>query len=88
LSNQLTQEAGIHSATPYFLPFLLKKDGSISGATAGALVAAWFVLLAALISIFLLIMRKAQRGDFSALRPVTQGRVLDGMLMRRSRTIE
>ncbi len=88
LSNQLTQEAGIHSATPYFLPFLLKRDGSISGATAGALVAAWFVLLAALISIFLLIMRKAQRGDFSALRPVTQGRVLDGMLMRRSRTIE
>jgi hypothetical protein len=68
LSNQLTREAGIHSTTPYFLPFMLKKDGSISGATAGALVTAWFVLLAALISMLLLIWRKAQRGDFPALR--------------------
>jgi len=74
LSNQLTREAGIHSATPYFLPFLLKKDGSVSGATADALVAAWFVLLAALVFILLWIRRKAQRGDFSALRPLTQGR--------------
>jgi len=74
LSNQLTREAGIHSATPYFLPFLLKKDGSVSGATADALVAAWFVLLAALVFTLLLIRRKAQRGDFSALRPLTQGR--------------
>jgi hypothetical protein len=47
---------------------MLKKDGSISGATAGALVTAWFVLLAALISMLLLIWRKAQRGDFPALR--------------------
>jgi len=75
LSNQLTHEAGIHSATPYFLPFLLKKDGSVSGATADTFVAAWFVLLAALISMLFLIRRKAQRGDFSA-------------LMRRSHTIE
>jgi hypothetical protein len=74
LSNQLTREAGIHSATPYFLPFLLKKDGSVSSATADALVAAWFVLLAALVFILLLIRRKAQRSDFSALRPLTQGR--------------
>jgi hypothetical protein len=74
LSNQLTREAGIHSATPYFLPFLLKKNGSVSGATADALVAAWFVLLAALVFVLLLIRRKAQRGDFSALRPLTQGR--------------
>ncbi len=74
LSNQLTREAGIHSATPYFLPFLLKKDGSVSGATADVLVAAWFVLLAALISILLLIRRKAQRGEFSALQPRIQGR--------------
>jgi hypothetical protein len=69
LSNQLTQEAGIHSATPYFLPFLLKKDGSVSGATANALMAAWVVLLAALIFVLLLIWRKARRGDFSELRP-------------------
>src|SRR5258708_21681815 len=54
LSNQLTHEAGIHSATPYFLPFLLKKYGSLSGATAHALVAAWFFLLAVLVSILLL----------------------------------
>src|SRR5258708_37565601 len=74
LSNQLSLDAEIHSATPYFLPFLLKKDGSVSGATADALVAAWFVLLAALISILLLIRRKAQRGDFSSLRPLIQGR--------------
>jgi len=68
LSNQLTHEAGIHSTTPYFLPFMLKKDGSISGAAAGALLTAWFVFLAALISMLLLIWRKAQRDDFSALR--------------------
>ncbi len=70
LSNQLTQEAGIHSATPYFLPFMLKKDGSVSGATADALMAAWVVLLAALILVLLLIWRKARRGDFSELRSV------------------
>ena len=69
LSNQLTHEAGIRSATPYFLPFLLKKDGSVSIATADALVAAWFVLLAGLIFILLSIKRKAQRGDFNVLRP-------------------
>jgi hypothetical protein len=74
LSNQLTHEAGIHSDTPYFLPFLLKKDGSVSGAPAEALMTAWFVLLAALFFILFLIGRKARRGDFSALRPVTQGR--------------
>jgi len=74
LSNQLTREAGIHSATPYFLPFLLKKDGSVSGATADALVAAWFVLLAALISILLWVWRKAQRGDFSTLQSLLQDR--------------
>jgi hypothetical protein len=74
LSNQLTHEAGIHSATPYFLPFLLTKDGSVSSATADALVAAWCVLLAALFSILFLIRRKARRGDFSALRPLLQGR--------------
>jgi hypothetical protein len=74
LSNQITREAGIHSTTPYFLPFLLRKDGSISAVTADALVAAWFALLAALISLLLLIRRKAQRGDFSALPPVLRGR--------------
>jgi hypothetical protein len=74
LSNQLTHEAGIHSDTPYFLPFLLKKDGSVSGAPAEALMTAWFVLLAALFFILFLIRRRARRGDFSALRPSIQGR--------------
>ena len=74
LSNQLTHEAGIHSSTPYFLPFLLKKDGSVSGPAADALVAVWFVLLAALIFILFWIRRKAGRGDFSTLRPPLQGR--------------
>src|SRR6266849_4768929 len=74
LSNQLTREAGIHSATPYFLPFLLKKDGSVPAATADALVAAWFILLAALISSLSWLRRKAQRGDFSTLRSQLQDR--------------
>lgn len=73
LSNQATRElGGIQSVTPYFLPFQLKKAGSVSLSTADILVAAWFLLLAALISILLLIRRKALRGDF-ALRPLIQG---------------
>ena len=74
LSNQLTREAGIHSVTPYFLPFLLKKTGTVSGATADALTAAWFVLLAVLISVLLWTRRRTQRGDFSSLRPLGKPR--------------
>jgi hypothetical protein len=60
LSNQLTKEVGgIHSTTPYFLPFLLKKDGSVSGATADALIILWFCVLGALISMLWLIWREA-----------------------------
>jgi len=67
LSNQDTREAGgIHSATPYFLPFLLKKDGSVSRATADGLIAAWFTLLAVLLALLWRIRRKARRGDFAA----------------------
>jgi hypothetical protein len=74
LSNQLTREAGgVHSTTPYFLPFLLKQDGSVSGATGDALVAAWFALLAALSVLLLLIRRRARRGEFTALRPLKSG---------------
>ena len=66
LSNQLTKDVGgIHSITPYFLPFLLKKDGSVSRATSDALIILWFCMLAALISILLVIWRQAQ-GDFSS----------------------
>jgi hypothetical protein len=66
LSNQLTKEVdGIHSITPYFLPFLSKKDGSVSRATSDALIILWFCMLAALISTLLVIWRQAQ-GDFSS----------------------
>lgn len=67
LSNEDTREVGgIHSNTPYFLPFLLKKDGSVSKRIADALIAAWLVALAALITVLLSIQRKVRRGDFAA----------------------
>ncbi|HEX2710954.1 MAG TPA: hypothetical protein VHM88_01845 [Candidatus Acidoferrales bacterium] len=70
LSKQLTREAdGFHSTTPYFLPFMLKKDGSVSGATADGLIAGWFVSLAALMVVLLWMRRKAQRGEFAGLAP-------------------
>jgi hypothetical protein len=70
LSNQDTrEEGGIHSNTPYFLPFLLKKDGSVSKTIADGLIAAWLVALAALIALLLFIYRKARRGDFAAGSP-------------------
>lgn len=70
LSNEETREAGgIHSDTPYFLPFLLKKDGSVSNAIAGGLITAWLVALAALIAVLFFIQRKARRGDFAGVSP-------------------
>jgi hypothetical protein len=67
LSNEDTREVGgIHSNTPYFLPFLLKKDGSVSKTVADGLIAAWLVALAALIAALSFIQRKARRGDFAA----------------------
>lgn len=66
LSNEDTREVGgIHSNTPYFLPFLLKKDGSVSKTIADGLIAAWLVALANLIAVMLFIQRKARRGDFA-----------------------
>jgi hypothetical protein len=63
LSNDETREIdGIRAQTPYFLPFLLKKDGSISTMLADGLIAAWLVGLAALIAVLLEIGRKA-RGE-------------------------
>ena len=70
LSNEDTREVGgIHSNTPYFLPFLLKKDGSISNAAADGLIAAWLIALAALIAELFFIQRKARRGDFAVGSP-------------------
>jgi hypothetical protein len=67
LSNQATRKIdGIHADTPYFLPFLLRKDGRVSKRVANGLIAAWSVGLAVLIVLLWLIQRKARRGDFDA----------------------
>jgi hypothetical protein len=64
LSNEDTRVGGIRSNTLYFLPFLLKKDGSISKTIADGLIAAWLVALATLVAVLLFIQRNARRGDF------------------------
>jgi hypothetical protein len=65
LRNDATREAcGMHSDTPYFLPFLLKKDASVSPTLAAGLIVAWFAVLAALLALLLFIWRKASRGNF------------------------
>jgi hypothetical protein len=53
-----------HSTTPYFMPFMLWRDGSVRPGAAHALIAAWFLLLAALIGVLLLIRAKARSEDF------------------------
>ncbi len=66
LRNDATREScGMHSDTPYFLPFLLKKDSSVSPALAAALIASWFAVLAALLALLLFICRKASREDLT-----------------------
>src|SRR5438128_9223831 len=51
-----------HSTTPYFMPFMLWRDGSVEPSIAYALIAAWFLVLAALISVLLLLRAKARTG--------------------------
>jgi hypothetical protein len=53
-----------HSTTPYFMPFMLWRDGSVRLDTAHVLIAAWSLLVAALIGVLLLIRTKARRKDF------------------------
>jgi len=53
-----------HSTTPYFMPFMLWRDGSVQAGTAHALIAAWFLVLAALIRVLLLLKTKARRQEF------------------------
>jgi hypothetical protein len=53
-----------HSTTPYFMPFMLWRDRSVQPGTAHALIAAWFLLLVALIGALLLVRAKAGRKDF------------------------
>jgi hypothetical protein len=73
LSNDDTREIdGIRAQTPYFLPFLLKKDGSISKTLADGLVAAWFMGLIGLIAVLLVIRRKALGEEFATVTPVVE----------------
>ena len=53
-----------HSTTPYFMPFMLWRDGSVEPSIAYALIAAWFLVLAALISVLLLLRAKARGWGF------------------------
>src|SRR5438132_3248138 len=53
-----------HSTTPYFMPFMLWRDGSVKPCIAYALIAAWFLVLAALISVLLLLRAKARGWGF------------------------
>jgi hypothetical protein len=53
-----------HSTTPYFMPFMLWRDGSIRPGSAHALIAAWFLLVAALIGVLVLIRAKARKDAF------------------------
>jgi hypothetical protein len=66
LSNEDTREAGIRSNTPYFLPFLLKKDGSVSETIADGLIVTWLGVLVILIALLVFIQHKARRGGFDA----------------------
>jgi hypothetical protein len=73
LSNEDTREIdGIRAQTPYFLPFLLKKDDSISKTAANGLIAGWFVGLTALIGVLLVIGRKARGEEFATVAPVAE----------------
>jgi hypothetical protein len=73
LSNEETREIdGIRAHTPYFLPFLLKGDDSISKTAADGLITAWFVGLAALITVLLVIWRKALGEEFATVTPVVE----------------
>jgi hypothetical protein len=73
LRNEDTREIdGIRAETPYFLPFLLKKDDSISQRLADGLIAAWFVGLAALIAVLLVIGRKARGQEFATVMPLAE----------------
>lgn len=53
-----------HSTTPYFMPFMLWRDGSVELGVARALIAVWFLLAAALIGVLLVVRAMARRGSF------------------------
>jgi hypothetical protein len=73
LSNEDTREIdGINADTPYFLPFLLRKDNSISKTAADGLIAGWLVGLVALIAVLLVIRRKARGEEFETVPPLAE----------------
>jgi hypothetical protein len=63
LSNEDTRDGGIHSDTPNLLPFLSKKDGSVSEIVAGGLIVTWLVAFVTLIVFLWLIQGKARAGE-------------------------
>jgi len=65
LSNEDTRDSGIHSNTPNLLPFLLKKDSSVSEAIADGLIVAWVLAFVMLIVLLWFIQRKARAGELT-----------------------
>src|SRR3984957_2772040 len=73
LSNEDTREIdGINADTPYFLPFLLKKEESVSKTAADALIAGWLMGLAGLMAVLVVIGRKARGEEFATVTPVAE----------------
>ncbi len=62
--NHTTLETdGIHSDTPYFFPFLYKRDRPESKSMAIGLIVMWSVDLGALVAVLWIIQLKARRGE-------------------------
>jgi hypothetical protein len=65
LSNEDTRDSGIHSNTPNLLPFLLKKDSSVSETITDGLIVAWVLAFVMLIVLLWFIQRKARAGELT-----------------------
>jgi hypothetical protein len=63
LSNDDTRNSGNYSNTPNLLPFLLKKDGSVSEIIADGLILAWVLGFLTLIALLWFIQRKVRAAD-------------------------
>jgi hypothetical protein len=69
LSNDDTRDSGIHSNTANVLPFLLKKDGSVSNVIADGLIVCWWLAFVALIVLLWFIQCKARLQISNTLHP-------------------
>jgi hypothetical protein len=65
LSNEDTRDSGIHSNTPNLLPFLLKKDSSVSETITDGLIVALVLAFVMLIVLLWFIQRKARAGELT-----------------------